>query len=85
MTFGRNEAPCASKIIVLCTLDSRLQTCAAAIHSHFVKILAMPPTPKKETSAEEAVGIVPSHGISIDLPSTEEGKRPSNIRHVYYD
>ena len=43
----------------------------------------MPPTLKKEISAEDGAGIVPSHGISIDLPSTGDGDRPSNIRHMY--
>ncbi|KAL9119859.1 MAG: hypothetical protein Q9187_003586 [Circinaria calcarea] len=31
----------------------------------------MPTTPKKEASAEEA-GIIPSHGISLDIPGVEE-------------
>lgn len=43
----------------------------------------MPPTPKKERSIEEDAGIMPSHGISIDLPSTGYGDRPANVRHVY--
>jgi len=43
----------------------------------------MPPTPKKESSVEEDAGIMPSHGISIDLPSTGNSDRPANVRHVY--
>ena len=52
---------------------------------HWVKYYPMPPTRKKETSVEDKVGIVPSHGISIDLPSTGQGdgSRPANIRHMY--
>ena len=43
----------------------------------------MPPILKQETLAEDVAGIVPSHGISIDIPSTADGDRPSNIRHMY--
>jgi len=43
--------------------------------------------PHESSVEEDAAGIkvVPSHGISIDLPSTGEGSdaRPSNIRHMY--
>ena len=42
----------------------------------------MPTTPKKGASAEEA-GIIPSHGISLDIPGFEGPTRPSNIRHMY--
>ena len=47
----------------------------------------MPPTPKRETSKEEEAGIVPSHGISIDIPSTGDGDgtRPATVRHMYGD
>ncbi|KAF6223509.1 hypothetical protein HO133_000352 [Letharia lupina] len=44
----------------------------------------MPPTPKKEISVEDKAGIVPSHGIAIDVPSTGEGDgtRPATVRHM---
>ncbi|CAF9914132.1 MAG: hypothetical protein ALECFALPRED_009348 [Alectoria fallacina] len=44
----------------------------------------MPPIPKKEVSVENKAGIVPSHGISIDIPSTGEGdgSRPAAVRHM---
>ncbi|KAI4190490.1 MAG: hypothetical protein L6R41_000725 [Letrouitia leprolyta] len=42
----------------------------------------MPPTLEPETSAEsEAAGILPSHGISIDIPGHTD-TRPQNIRHT---
>ena len=45
----------------------------------------MPPSPRKESAVEDKVGIVPSHGISIDIPSTGQGDgtRPAAIRHMY--
>lgn len=46
----------------------------------------MPPTLEKEKNSvmeEKDTGIMPSHGISIDLPSTGDGERPANVRHVY--
>ena len=42
----------------------------------------MPPTEKRKADIEEKHGIVPSHGISVELPGAETS-RPSNIRHVY--
>ena len=42
----------------------------------------MPTTPRKGVSAEEA-GIIPSHGISLDIPGVGDSTRPSNIRHMY--
>lgn len=45
----------------------------------------MTPMPAKETVVGDKEGLVPSHGISIDIPSTGEGdgSRPSAIRHMY--
>lgn len=45
----------------------------------------MTPIPKKETVVGDKEGLVPSHGISIDIPSTGEGdgSRPAAIRHMY--
>lgn len=40
--------------------------------------------PQKESSkVEDEAGIMPSHGIAIDLPSTGDGDRPSTVRHMY--
>jgi len=33
--------------------------------------------------AEHGAGIVPSYGISIDVPNAGKGNRPANVRHVY--
>lgn len=45
----------------------------------------MTPIPGKESAVGDKAGIVPSHGISIDIPSTGEGdgSRPAAIRHMY--
>ena len=42
----------------------------------------MPPSEERKAELEEKHGIVPSHGISIDLPAAETS-RPVNIRHMY--
>lgn len=31
---------------------------------------------------DEEAGIVPSHGISVDLPNTRYGDRPAAVRHM---
>lgn len=41
----------------------------------------MAPSLEKKVSTEEKAGILPSHGIELDIPST--GDRPPNIRHMY--
>ena len=40
----------------------------------------MPSKFEQNANKEKDAGIVPSHGISVDLPGTT---RPTNIRHVY--
>ena len=42
----------------------------------------MPPSPDTAANAEEKAGLVPSHGISVDIP-TDDGTRPANVRHMY--
>lgn len=42
----------------------------------------MPPTEGQKEDIEEKQGIVPSHGISVDL-SAANTSRPPNLRHVY--
>jgi hypothetical protein len=42
-----------------------------------------PPFENESSTVEDEAGIMPSHGISIDLPSTGDGDRPSNVRHMY--
>lgn len=36
-----------------------------------------------KTKFDVQAGILPSHGISIDIPSSSDSVRPPNIRHVY--
>ncbi len=46
----------------------------------------MAATQKKEDSADEIAakaGILPSHGIELDVPGSADGVRPPNIRHMY--
>lgn len=40
---------------------------------------------KEDSVGEQAanVGILPSHGIELDIPSPKDGGRPPNIRHMY--
>ena len=41
---------------------------------------------KKEDSFDEKAakaGILPSHGIELDIPASTDGVRPPNIRHMY--
>ena len=43
----------------------------------------MPPIFEYDLSKkEEEAGILPSHGIAVDLPNSEDNPRPTNIRHV---
>lgn len=42
----------------------------------------MPPTGKSTETIADEHGILPSHGIAVDLP-TGDGARPSSVRHVY--
>ena len=45
----------------------------------------MPPILGKESSKVDEAGVlqVPSHGISIDVPSEGDTGRPPNLRHMY--
>ena len=41
---------------------------------------------KKEDSVDDKAakaGILPSHGIELDIPTPADGVRPPNIRHMY--
>ena len=41
---------------------------------------------KNEDSLDEKAakaGILPSHGIELDMPGPADGVRPPNIRHMY--
>lgn len=44
----------------------------------------MPPILGKKLSKQDEAGVkqVPSHGISIDVPSEGDGGRPPNLRHM---
>ena len=45
----------------------------------------MSPMPEEQSSKEDEAGVkqVPSHGISIDVPSEGDSGRPPNLRHMY--
>lgn len=62
----------------------RTEQCKDCLDENCTYRLKMPvqnPNLKKGASDEDA-GILPSHGISIDIPSAAHGDRPATVRHM---